>query len=209
MRTAFARNLFFEGRLSVEAGPTLEVTAESVDALRSVLAAQHLHLPGPPLEPCLPILVEAVQVLYRLAWEILHGPSPDADADPSLRMQRGPCGPRDHVAADVAFRFLPRLHQQAHARGADAPLTRRLAELLREWPLSGVLADIPEPPLTPPEFGHVGVAFLYSERLAERTRPAWIPSGPERDLTAIVWRTLGKPPLPDEPTGENEEEAQA
>jgi hypothetical protein len=42
--------------------------------------------------------------------------------------------------------------------------------------LSGLLADISEPPTTPLDFGnHLGLQMLYAERLVERPRASWIP----------------------------------
>jgi hypothetical protein len=68
-----------------------------------------------------------------------------------------------------------------------------LEHTLRQWPLSGVLADIVEPPLTPVEFGgHAGLHFLYAERLAEHERPGWFPAGQGMQYVELVWQHLGK-----------------
>ncbi len=193
MSLDFIQTLFLEGRLIVGAARTLDVPPEARDFLASALRTQLLHLPGPPLPGSLPTLVEAVQVVYRLAWDLLNGASETSEHEP---MSHGPRSADDHVSADVAFRFLPRLFRQAQSRSADGPLTRLLEQILRRWPLSGVLADIAEAPLSPLDFGgHVGVAFLYAERLAERERSHWIPAGPAREGLDVVWQALGKPPL--------------
>jgi hypothetical protein len=72
-------------------------------------------------------------------------------------------------------------------------LTTRLAHLLREWPLSGVLADLDEGPLTPSEFaGHPGLLLLYAERLAGSENPAWLPDKAARAYVELVWQELGK-----------------
>ena len=72
-------------------------------------------------------------------------------------------------------------------------LAKAMKQLLREWPLSGVLADIGEPPATPLDFGgHLGIHFLYAERLATRERPGWFPERQGRDCVEIVWQSLGK-----------------
>ena len=65
--------------------------------------------------------------------------------------------------------------------------------LLRQWPLTGVLADVAEEPLTPPEFdGHPGLLLLYAERLARHEKPAWVPHGKAFEYVELVFRELGK-----------------
>ncbi len=99
------------------------------------------------------------------------------------------------MAADLTFRFLPQLHRRAEAVGAAEPLTLQLATILRQWPLSGVLSDVTEEPLTVVEFaGHPGLLWLYAERWAQRQKPAWLPAGPVVDYAEAVWSDLGKDP---------------
>src|SRR5438093_406611 len=58
----------------------------------------------------------------------------------------------------------------------------------RRWPLSGVLADIDEPPLLPVDLGgHPGLLLLYAERLARQRRPAWVADGPAREYIELVF----------------------
>ena len=48
-----------------------------------------------------------------------------------------------------------------------------MADVLRRWPLSGVLSDVVEAPIGPLEFGgHPGLMLLYAERLGDNDRPA-------------------------------------
>jgi hypothetical protein len=66
-------------------------------------------------------------------------------------------------------------------------LTTRLGELLRSWPLSGVLASIDDPPLTPIDFGgHHGLSLLYAERLAANPRPTWVVDGLVGEFIELV-----------------------
>jgi hypothetical protein len=59
--------------------------------------------------------------------------------------------------------------------------------VLRQWPLSGVLSDVTEPPLTPPEFdGNPGLMLLYAERLARHEKSAWVPQGEGREYVQWV-----------------------
>jgi hypothetical protein len=79
------------------------------------------------------------------------------------------------------------------ALAPDDPLAGLLANLLRQWPLSGVLSDVSEAPLTLPEFGgHPGLLLLYAERLARSEKPAWMPGGKGREYVELVFHGLGK-----------------
>ena len=70
-----------------------------------------------------------------------------------------------------------------------------LERLLREWPLSGVLADLEGGPTTSINFGeHQGLQLLYAERLVETDRPDWVPTtGPAREWVERVYHERGKP----------------
>jgi hypothetical protein len=193
METGFVRVLIHEGCLRVGAEPTLSLTDADCDVLRSALVSESLHLPGPRLEGSLPVLVTAIGLVYRLGWRLLNPePIPPAD-DLTLRMPAPPRSPEEHLGADVAFRFLPGLYQRAFNRDPEDPLVRAMRTLLRQWPLSGVLADISEPPETPIDFdGHIGLGFLFAQRLAARERPTWFPNGPARNCLEVVYHALGK-----------------
>ena len=193
MRPGFIRPMLFEGRLRIGEAPTLALSDDDLEALKSALAIQSLHLPGPQIQGSLPTLVLAVQVVYRFARRFLSPePLPPAD-DPSLRMPAPPRTPEEHAAGDVAFRFVPGLYHRAMSRDADDPLALAMKRLLRVWPLSGVLGDLTEPPETPLDFaGHPGLGFLYAQRLAANERPGWMPAGPVRECLEVVYHAMGK-----------------
>ena len=68
-----------------------------------------------------------------------------------------------------------------------------LAKVLREWPLSGVLSEVNEGPLTPLEFqGHPGLWMCYAERLARHEKPDWLPTGTGLEYVELVWQEMGK-----------------
>jgi hypothetical protein len=102
---------------------------------------------------------------------------------------------------------VPQVHRRAK-RAADEVLTKRLEEWLRLYPLSGVLADLEEGPLTPVTLDqHSGLLLLYAERLAERVRPAWVPEGPALASVEMIFaeRGLQVPiPLPNRANGNEE-----
>jgi hypothetical protein len=193
VRSAFVRSMLFEGRLRIGKEPSLALTDEDLATLKSALAIETLHLPGPRLHGSLPTLVHAVQVMYRLAWRFFnHDPVGPAD-DPTLRMPAPPQTPEEHAGGDVAFRFLPGLYKRAMSRDAAGPLALAMKNLLRQWPLSGVLADVTEAPEMPIDFaGHVGLGYLFAQRLAVNERSCWLPSGPARDCVEVVYHAMGR-----------------
>ncbi len=193
MTSSFVRSLIFDGRLQVGAEAHLVLDDADRETLDKALKVQCLHLPGPSLERDLPTLVLAVQVVYRMAWRFLNSELTPVPDDLTLRMPEKPRSAAEHLAADVAFRFLPGLYQRVLHRDPEDPLGIALRELLRQWPLSGVLADITEPPLVPIDFGgHVGLGFLYAQRLAERERHGWQPDDTARESLELVYHALGK-----------------
>jgi hypothetical protein len=194
MSVEFVRMLLFEGRLPVGLQSDLVWHHDAEPILTSALEIQSLHLAGTPLTGSIDMLRAATAVVYRIGWRLLNQDAEAAANDPGLRMPRAPHTAAEHLGADLAFRFLPALYRRASSRAFDDPLVAAIRDLLLEWPLSGVLADIADAPKTPPDFGgHVGLGFLYAQRLAAHARPAWMPAGAGRDCFEIVWQALGKP----------------
>jgi hypothetical protein len=104
-----------------------------------------------------------------------------------------PQTPGQHVAADLMLRFLPQIQRRAVALDAAEPLTLLLAKVLRQWPLSGVLSDVTEEPLTALDFsGHPGLLWLFAERWVQRQKPAWRPTGRGAEYLEAVWADIGR-----------------
>ena len=88
-----------------------------------------------------------------------------------------PPTPAHHLSADLTLRYLPQVLNRARGLDPTDPLIGLLEDVLRRWPLSGVLSDVAEAPLGSLEFGgHPGLLLLYAERLAANDRPAWRPA---------------------------------
>jgi len=191
----FARLLLWEGRMRVGVSPKWQLTDNGLALLRSAHAVQSLHISGPPLDESLDVLIFAVGVVYRFAWLYLNPPLSPIEQETGLTMTQGPQTADEHFSADLAFRFLPGLYHRIMGRNPQDQLAAPLKQLLRAWPLSGVSGDISEPPLAPPAFNHLGLAYLYSQRLAKRERPGWQPSGSDREAAEVVRGILGKPLL--------------
>jgi hypothetical protein len=93
----------------------------------------------------------------------------------------------------LLLRYVPAVHRRARALRPDDELAEALANLLRRWPLSGVLGDIDDGPLTPTDFaGHPGLCLLFAERLAHHEKAAWYPTGKAIEAVALVWHDLGR-----------------
>jgi hypothetical protein len=87
----------------------------------------------------------------------------------------------------MLFRYLPQIYRRSRAIAADDILTRRLEEVLCQWPLSGVLADLTVPPTTPLDFGeHPGLQLLYAERFHRHPRPEWEPDGKTGEYVELL-----------------------
>jgi hypothetical protein len=162
--------------------------------LRGAFADYRLDVAGPliPFDPA--AAVAAVEFVGWACWFLLHRQEPPAEVESCLPRLAPPTMPGQHFSADLTFRFLPQVHRRSRALNADDPLTRRLEQLLRQWPLSGVLADVLDPPEAPVELGgHPGLLLLYAERLADNLRPAWVPAGPALEYVELVFEERGLP----------------
>src|SRR5262249_49689375 len=128
---------------------------------------------------------------WQACWFLVRrGAAPD-EVERCLSLPPQPSSAAEHLSADLTFRFLAQVHGRARAICADDVLTRRLEELLRRWPLSGVLADLGGAPLVPVEFDPPGLCLLYAERLAERSRPGWMLDGAGREHVELVFAERG------------------
>ncbi len=153
-----------------------------------------LDIAGPPLVFVPAVALRAAEWAAWACWFLVHRGEPAAAVERALPIFAPGNDPSEHATADVVLRLLPQVHRRARAASLDDPLTVRLEELLRRWPLSGVLADLDAGPLTAVELGgHPGLLLLYAERLARHPRPAWRVEGPARDWIDLVFNERGLP----------------
>lgn len=197
----FLRPLFEDGRVRFHGppAPLRESAPGAVDLLRRRHALESLDLAGPALafEPV--VAIEAAEFLRQACWSLLDHSEPPETLASRLRIPRNPRRPADHFAADLTLRYLPDLHRRARAIHPGDPLAPLLREVLRRWPLSGVLGGMDEGPSEPPDLGdHLGLWMLYAERLAAHEHPGWRPAESGLEVVALVWRGLGREyaPLP-------------
>jgi hypothetical protein len=174
---------------------TASLPNDILPALERAYADYALQLAGPPLEFDGPVALAAAGVLSNACWFLLSSDEPDSALEKMLLLPGPPSTPAAHFSADLMLRYLPQVHRRAKARNPADRLTTLLADVLRRWPLSGILADIDEKPLAAIDFdGHVGLCLLYAERLARNEKPAWVPHGLAQAYVELVYGELGKDP---------------
>lgn len=192
--------LLREGESIQESRPALSSFEEPgvVAELREAFDRHALDIAGPPVPFDESAARGAALTVAEACWHLV---SAEGEEPVSLKLEAEPGSPAAHLSADVTLRFLPAVYRRSRARFAQGPLTRELERIFREWPLSGVLADLDGRPTTPPEFGgHPGLQLLYAERLVRFNRPGWLPgNGAAREWAERVYQERNKPmpaPLP-------------
>lgn len=164
--------------------------------LESAFRTASLDVAGPPVSYLPEVATSAAVVLAEGCWAVSGGEPPRAKLGE-------PDSASAHLSADVALRFLPAVYSRAKARGPDDAVARWAAAILRRWPLSGVLADLTEPPVGELRFAdHRGLQMLYAERLAEHPKASWIPqSGDCCERVEVAFAARGRP-MPVRPVAE-------
>jgi hypothetical protein len=192
---AFLQTLLAEGTVTFTNRPSL-AAADRKAAQAFLESAYHdycLEVAGPPLPFDDGAAVWAGEFLWHACWFLVNHDEPEAVLEKELAPPRPPASAAAHLSADLVLRFLPQVHRRAHALAAADRLPALLATILRQWPLTGVLADIAEGPLTPTEFdGHPGLLLRYAERLARHEKPAWMPHGKALEYVELVFREQGR-----------------
>jgi hypothetical protein len=191
----FLEGVFRQGRIVVEEPPAGE-TAEDSKALavcRRAFDEFRLEVAGPVLDLDSDIALASARFLYTAAWFLFHFEKPEQEVATDLAFPKKPGSAGQHLSADLVFRYLPAILGRARALPTGDVLADIISEVLRHWPLSGVLADLPEGPTGALDFfGHPGLQLLYAERLAQHFKPAWVPEEQYRAHVELVWSELGK-----------------
>jgi hypothetical protein len=167
--------------------PPLPNDPEALKLLRTAFAAHRLNVSGPMIDFDPATALSAASVLHQACWLLVSRWETETDVERLVDIREAPRSAAQHLSTDLTLRLLPQVHRRARARDPADVLTRSLAGLLRHWPLSGVLADIDDPPTTPLDFGgHPGLLMLYAERLGDREKPAWMPQGAAAEYFELV-----------------------
>ncbi len=188
----FLRLLLREGRVVFRhppAPPGEPADEAAIRELGRAFAIRRLEVAGPLVAFDPAVALAAGELVRRACWALVNRGERPEDLARALRMPLDPITPGHHLSADVVFRFLPQVHRRARGIDPSDSLAVGLAELLRRWPLSGVLADLDDGPKSPPDLGgHPGLMLLYAERLSRHDRPAWHPAGAAQAYVELVGR---------------------
>lgn len=187
--------LLAEGEVDLVARPVLD--PRSVGRIEELLgdafADYRLAVAGPllPFDPA--AAVAAAEVVVAACWFAVSTDEPDEEIGQTVRLPPPPVV-EAHLSADLTLRYAAGVYRRAFGRAPDDALTLALAEVLRDWPLSGVLSAVADPPRGDLEFGgHPGLQLLYAERLADNCKPAWVPAGGRcRDVAEMVFQERGR-----------------
>jgi hypothetical protein len=192
--STFLDRLFADGSVVFTAAPAraAETDVEAVTLLRAVHADALRTLAGPPLEFRPPVALAAAEFLRHACWFLVSRDEP-ADRVEGALVLPPPGDAAEHFSGDLTLRYLPHVERRARALAPDDLLSRRLAEVLATWPLSGVLADAAGPPRTTPAFDdHPGLLLLYAERFAAAEKPDWQPPGRGREFVEMIYNDRGR-----------------
>jgi hypothetical protein len=189
----FLHDALLNGSVEMRGPPADGDDPHALAVLRSAYDGFSMTLAGPLLPMDESIALAAGRLLWRAAWFLVNPLEGIEQPEKVLAMPGPPRSPEQHLSADVTLRLLAGLHRRARATMHDDVLPAALEQVLRQWPLSGVLADLSEPPTTPIDFGeHPGLNLLYAERLADHERAGWHPQGVGMQYVELVWTELGK-----------------
>jgi hypothetical protein len=188
------RPLLKDGRVVFRGPPAPDWSgAEALDLLGSAFEDARLDVAGAPIDLDGAVALEGGRVVVHACYALLSREESAEELGRRLAMSRGPTTPSHHLSADLLFRYLPQVYLRARAMNPSDGLAVLLAELLREWPLSGVLANLDEGPRCPPDMGgHEGLMLLYAERWARRRNPSWRPEGRAGEYVELVLRDLDR-----------------
>jgi hypothetical protein len=185
----FVRPLLEEGQALLHDRPRVnhDLARPVTRFLAEAHAQARLDLAGPLIPFDESAALAAAERMWWACWFLVNRHEPVAEVERCLTVPPTPRSAAQHASADLVLRYLPTIHKRARSIAPDDLLPRWCETLLRQWPLSGVLAEIGEPPTTPPEFDHPGLQLLYAERLVEHLRPTWVPAGSGRQQVELVF----------------------
>ena len=184
--------MVFRGRPDFD-NPGPDIRAQAV--LRAAFDEYRLTLAGPLIDFDLGSALSAARFVEKAAWFLLSFAENAAQLQQMLAFAESPSSAVQHLSADLTLRYVPAILRRTRVLGGGDPLSAVLIDVLRRWPLSGVLAELVEAPVTALDFaGHRGLQLLYAERLADHFKPAWVPPAAEGEYLELVWIEAQKDP---------------
>jgi len=196
--SSFIVRLLNEGSIRYTERPSAahKSDPEAVTVLQKAYLSHRLEVAGPLIPFDAETALDAAQLVRQAAWFLVSHDEPEPELERHIVLPGPPSTAAQHLSADLMLRYAPQLHRRALALNPDDLLARKLTTILRQWPLSGVLADIEEGPTIPLQFeDHPGLRLLYAERLAHHKKPEWLPDGLGLEYVRWVQQELGKDAL--------------
>jgi hypothetical protein len=173
------RKIAFRPREAPQDRPTERDVAVLAEAFETSL----LSMAGPPVEFDAQVAIAGAEFVRQASWALVNRDDRLADLRKRVMMPGSPTTPAHHLSADLMLRHAPQLMKRAQGLDATDPLVELCGEVMRRWPLSGVMSDLEVGPEAPLDFSsHPGLLLLYAERLAANDRPAWRP-----DQSSKAW----------------------
>jgi len=191
----FLSRLLHQGRVVFRERPAPEAFAPGRVGvlLERAFASYRLEVAGPLIDFDARVAFEAGALVREACWALVSHEERVEGLGRRLAISQPPTRASHHLSADLVFRYLPQVHRRARAFDPADPLVALLADVLRQWPLSGVLSDLEDGPPVPPDLGgHEGLMLLYAERLASHDRPGWQPEGRALEYVELVRRGRGR-----------------
>lgn len=184
--------LLLEGEITLRGAPSPSQSDrhEARLVLEKAYTTYRFHVAGPLIEFDPATALAAAKLVWWAAWYLASREQPPSELQRKLKMPATPRDPSQHLSADLLLRYLPQIYQRALALDPGDELCRALSDVLRQWPLSGVLADLDEPPVTAIGFGHHGLQLLYAERFHRNPRANWQPRGNAQQYVELVRQAL-------------------
>lgn len=193
---SFYARLFETGEAILRDRPEASATPdeETAGLLRERFLQIRRELAGPLIDFDLPAAWSAARFTSLACWFLLSRDEPESELDRLLVKLPTPRTPGQHLSTDLTLRYVITLHRRSEALHRNDPLTVRLREVLRDCPLTGVMAGELEPPTGDLSFGgHPGLQMRYAERLMTAVKPGWQPTdGPTRPVTEWVFQQAGR-----------------
>ena len=190
----FLERLFTTGEGQLGDLPEHDDSKEVQRVLQAAFEVHRLEVAGPRIEFDPFAAVAAANFTARACWFAMSNEEPPEEVKEILRPLAEPKTPAAHLSIDLTLRYAVTIYRRTHAHNAKDVLATQLADVLRRCPLTGVLADLGDPPTGDLTFaGHFGLELLYAERLASNARQSWLPAeGRLREVVEMVFRQSGK-----------------
>ena len=181
----FLIELLKEGKIVFRSAkaPRDPISPRAVAFLAEAFKIHSAAVAGPPIAFDSEAASTSAEFLRQSSWALVNHDERMADLEKRLNLPGSPRTPSQHLSADLTLRYLPQVLQRARGLNPDDPLVECAANVLRRWPLSGVLSDVVEAPIEHIELGsHPGLLLLYAERLTKNDRSGWRP-----ERSTLAW----------------------